>query len=292
MTLRIDNHTTAVRYYGACEVGTIAVYEPLLPLSAPRSTSVGTCPAIVVGVEAGQSYTWDATTPAPAESGHYWVIAEPSEGFPDSFREPLSLRVAAESSTGSTTSTTIRSGLGTIPQGPAPTSALMPTTSSRTPQPGDFSGALTADRTTTSVESDVNIDLNIRNITDHEIEPSLGSLPNSVAIVCAPDLTSDGATTHALISNENLFFVTSPPLKPGESSGRTGSFRVTEADIGAITCAAAIVTSNSGWIDGSIRTVGRITNIPTVSFSVTPLAATTTAAPSIGSTTSTTTIGP
>jgi hypothetical protein len=294
VTLRVDNHSDAAVDYGACEVGSLGVYMPHRPLSGPLRGDDATCPAIGVVVDAGHSYTWDASTVAPADPGEYWVIAKPNDTFPASLREPLSLKVVAR--THITVSVpTAPTGSGpnaSEPLGPTPTTAATTAEDPRIPYLGDFSGTLTARKTTTSVGNGVGVDLQIRNITDHLVEPGLGSLRNGVAIVCARDLTPDGLTTQPLESNRNLLFVVSPGLAPGESSGRSGTYDPTADDVGTVTCAGVIVTTDNSWQDGSIRSIGRLTNIPAVSFTVTVPDTPATTAGSVPASTTTTVVGP
>jgi hypothetical protein len=137
---------------------------------------------------------------------------------------------------------------------------------STNPQAGDFSGILTVAQPSIAVGDTDYVELDIRNATSHVIEPSLASNPNSVAIICAPDLSPDGRTTRNFVSNQNLFFVTSPPVGPGEQTGRGGYYAATADDLGTVTCEAAIVTSSDHW--ATMTVVGRVTTVAPASFDV------------------------
>jgi hypothetical protein len=130
---------------------------------------------------------------------------------------------------------------------------------------------------TTTLDQGNIVDLEIRNTSDHAVDPSSAMNPNGVAIVCAPDLTPDGHTGARLASNENLFFMTpAGPMAPGAQDGRSGYYLMTADDIGTNTCEGVIVTSTGGWADGSITVASRLTNIPPVSFELVATSPTTT----------------
>jgi hypothetical protein len=119
------------------------------------------------------------------------------------------------------------------------------------------------------------VDLSITNTSDHAVDPSDSRNPNAVATVCAPDLSADGVTSHPLVSNQNLFFMTpSGPMAPGEGDARGGDYVLSPRDVGTVTCEGVIVTSTN-WTDGSIRVVSRLTNVAPVTFTVLPTPPTT-----------------
>lgn len=185
---------------------------------------------------------------------------------------------AASSTLGFSTTT---ASIGTTTTASAPNQTTVPGGGSsttvpdnRSPQPGDFTGTFTAQPTTVHVAGvGVSLDLTIRNATNHTVEPSLGSLTTGVAIICAP-LQPDGQPTVALQSDVNLWFVTSPPLAPGEQSGRSATYEPTANDVGTVTCEGVIVSSTDGW--RTMTLVARITAIPAVNITVLPEEATTT----------------
>ena len=109
----------------------------------------------------------------------------------------------------------------------------------------------------------ISLELNIRNVSDDVINPSYAEFPN-LQVVCASDLTADGHTNATLRPFENLFYVTNPPLGPGEEGGvGPMTLPMTDADIGPMTCAAVIVAPG---IDG--RPITRLTRIAPVTFTV------------------------
>jgi len=202
-------------------------------------------------------------------------------------RDPFPLQVvAADGTTPSTTGSSVPVHGPSVTQvftRPSTVPATTPGEDPRTPHEGDFSGSLSASATSVTAGDGVDLTLSIRNITDHEIQPSLGSLSKSVAIVCASDLSPLGHTGAELLTNENMFYVTAPATAPGDPSGRGGSFRTSSADIGAVTCEGVIVATNGHWADGSVSSVARLTNVPSVTFQVVAPTAVTTP-PTISST--------
>jgi hypothetical protein len=291
VALEVENRTETVQVVSTCGV---RIY--VVPPSDHSILGIGAlCNGPGVEIEPSSSHEESVSTTAPATPGRYMVIVDPGE-FPRSLAaDPFPLQVVG----GDGTTTTTTSGPdSSAPLGPSVTYVLtVPTTvggavqgeDPRTPHAGDFSGSLTASATSVTVGEGVDVELNIRNTTDHQVHPSLGSLDRSVAIVCASDLSPLGHSGAELLSNVNLFFVTSPALAPGESSGRGGTFMPTSADVGTVTCAGLIVGTTGGWQDGTITGVAQLANVPSVSFTVSAAAPETTAPASADPTTSTTT---
>jgi hypothetical protein len=269
VALIVENRTNHPTVVDSCDFRIQVV-----PVSEHWIAGVGVlCSGPGVRLEPNSSYDDRASAMAPSTAGEFLVVAASGE-FPRSLlTRPFPLQVVAAGDT-TTTSTTATSSQ---PPRPSPTEAFtVPSTvggavqgeDPRTPHAGDFSGSLTASVTSVTVGEGVDVELNIRNTTDHRVEPSLGSLTKGVAIVCASDLSPLGHTGAELRSNENFFFVTAPGLAPGDSAGRGGRFTPTSADVGTVTCAGAIIATTGHWVDGTISSVAVLANVPTVSFSV------------------------
>jgi hypothetical protein len=152
----------------------------------------------------------------------------------------------------------------------------------RASRPDDFTGTLTPGHGDDERPWDgimiagqsIALELNIRNISDDVISPSYAEFPN-LQVVCAADLTADGHTNAPLRPFENLFYVTNPPLGPGEEGGvGPMTLPMTDADIGPMTCAAVIVAPG---LDG--RPIARLTRVEPVAFTVVPAPPPTTVAP-------------
>jgi hypothetical protein len=271
--LKVDNRTDHPTVIDTC-----AFVIDVVPASAHSATSSGVlCNGPGVLIQPSSSHEETATRAAPSTAGAYQVVVDPG-AFPRSLTaDPFPLVVVA-GATPTTASTAATPGSSAL-LGPRPTSAFtVPTTvggsvpgeDPRTPHANDFSGTLTASQTSVTVGEGVNFDLTIRNITDHVVEPSLGSLTKGVAVVCANDLSPLGHTGRPLLGDVNLFFVTSPSLAPRESSGRSGTYTPTSGDVGTVTCAGVILATTDQWKDGSISGVAQLAQIPSVSFTVAP----------------------
>jgi hypothetical protein len=267
VALKVENRTNHPTVVDSCDFRIQVV-----PVSEHRIIGV-LCSGPGVRLEPNSSYDDSASAMAPSTAGEFLVVAASGE-FPRSLlTRPFLLQVVSAGDT-TTTSTTATSS---EPPRPGPTEAFtVPTTvggavqgeDPRTPHAGDFSGSLSASATSVTVREGVDVELSIRNITDHVVEPSLGSLTKGVAIVCASDLSPLGHTGTELRSNVNFFFVTAPELAPGDSAGRGGRFTPTSADLGAVTCAGTIIATTGHWEDGTISGVALLANVPSVSFAV------------------------
>ena len=108
--------------------------------------------------------------------------------------------------------------------------------------------------------------LDINNVTDHIVEPSVAANPNGVGLVCTSDLTPDGHTNQPLVWGENFWFVTNPPLDPGDSGGfGPGEYMPTAS--GQVTCEGVILASPDHW--HTVVSVARLTNIAPAVLTVT-----------------------
>jgi hypothetical protein len=296
VSLRGENHTTHSVSRSQCDFQVVVAQpDPPPPLFVENTCARGDTP-----VAAGATFQQTVGDAAPAAPGDYSVRTEPTavNELPDGLirAEPFALEVLPSGGPTPTASSTTSSSQPLLP---TPTEAFTVPTAvggaqgedPRTPHADDFSGSLTASATSVAVGHGVDVELNIRNTTDHQVEPSLGSLSKSVAIVCARDLSPLGHTGTELRRNVNLFFVTSPPLAAGESSGRGSTFTPTNADVGTVTCAGVIVATTGHWEDGTISGMAQLANVPSVSFTVAPASPETTTSAAENPTTSTTTGG-
>jgi hypothetical protein len=270
VALKIENRTD-----GTYAVNSCGLAIDVLPASDHAVVSFGpVCNGPGVQIKPGSSLEESGAATAPTTPGRYMVIVDPGE-FPRSLStDPLLLQVLPSGGPTPTTPTTASSS---EPLGPSATNSVTtPTTvggavqgeDPRTPHAGDFSGSLTASATSVTVGEGVDVELNIRNITDHVIEPSLNSLTKGVAIVCANDLSPLGHTGMPLLGDVNLFFVTAPTLAPSDPAGRSGTFTPTDGDVGTVTCAGVIIATTDHWKDGTISGVAQLANVPSVSFTV------------------------
>ena len=208
-----------------------------------------------------------------------------SENVAVSTRHPRSTGDSSTTApTSSVASTTLPPGSTTTGFAPPPTgegtttpgepSTTLPPSSA--PQPGDFTGTLTARPSTVTVGFvGSTVDLSIHNVSGHLVDASSGTQPTSVATICTK-LGPDGQSIAPLQSDVNLWFMTNIPMQPGDNDGRTATYHPTAADVGSVTCEAVVATSPDQW--QTITLVGRITAIPAVTVTVLPEAATTTVA--------------
>ena len=167
--------------------------------------------------------------------------------------------------------------------GPPPTSPAT-VTKAEPPQPGDFTGSLTAAPTRIRVGQSASfVGLTIHNSSGHTIEPAMSNLPTSVATVCGR-FGSDGKPVATLQSEVNNWFIIASTMNPGDEAARSFDYSPTAHDVGTITCEAAIVSSTDEY--ANITFVGRITAIPAVTINV--LSADTTNTVGVPTTTGTT----
>ena len=117
-----------------------------------------------------------------------------------------------------------------------------------------------------TVGDSINIGVDIRNSTDHEV--NMGT----PAVLCATDLTADGHTNHSLANYPYLWFLTLAPFAPGEQihDFPRDSFDLGPGDVGTMTCEAVLHGAQ-----GAAIATQRITRIPPVSFTVSPAPPTT-----------------
>jgi hypothetical protein len=185
---------------------------------------------------------------------------------------------SSSTTVGSTGGTTVTAGTPTTSGYSAPPTAPSGEVSTtvpdaRAPAAGDFGGTLTVSATTVQLPYGVDVDLWIRNTSGYAIEPSLGTMPTSVATICGR-FTADGQPVAALESDVNAWFMTAPQLQPGETAGRSNHYDPTPDDVGSVICEGAIVASTDEW--RTMKFVARITAIPAVTISVVAEPSTTT----------------
>jgi len=142
-------------------------------------------------------------------------------------------------------------------------------------QVGDFDGRMIVEYafgargrslSEATVGDSINIGVDIRNSTDHEV--NMGN----PAVLCATDLTADGHTSHSLDNYPYLWFLSLAPFAPGEQLydfPRDG-FDLGPADVGTMTCEAVLVSGPGAQI-----ATRRITRFAPVSFTVSPAPPTT-----------------
>jgi len=145
---------------------------------------------------------------------------------------------------------------------PSPTAAPSPAN----PNPSDFSGAVSISPTSTTTEQPVAVELDITNVTDHVVEPSVAANPNGVGLVCTADLTPDGHTNEPLVLDENFWFVTNGPLDPGDRGGYGPGYYTPTAP-GQVTCEGVIIATSDDW--ATVVSVARLTNIAPAVLTVT-----------------------
>jgi hypothetical protein len=120
--------------------------------------------------------------------------------------------------------------------------------------------------TSTVPHQSVEVVLTIRNVTDHVVDLSNALNPHAVGLVCAADLTLDGLTNEALIAQQNFWFVTNPPLEPGDTGG-SGPWAYTPTVAGTVRCEGVIITSPDQW--KTVLSAGRLTGVPPAELTVT-----------------------
>jgi hypothetical protein len=79
-------------------------------------------------------------------------------------------------------------------------------------------------------------------------------------------LTPEGQTNEPLVFGENLWFVTNPPLHPGDEGGHGPVFYTPTAP-GKITCEGVIIASSDHW--QTVASVARLTSIAPAVLTVT-----------------------
>jgi cytoskeletal protein RodZ len=210
-----------------------------------------------------------------------------SDNVAISTRSPKSTDASSTTAPASSAaSTTLPPGVTTTGFAPPPTAGNGTTTTpgepsttlppSSAPQPGDFTGTLTARPTTVTVGSvGSTVDLSIHNVSGHVVDASSSTQPTTVATICTK-LGPDGHSIAPLQSDVNFWFMTNIPMQPGDNDGRTATYFPTAADVGSVTCEGVIATSTDRW--QTITVVGRITAIPAVTVIVVAEGTTTTAA--------------
>jgi hypothetical protein len=189
---------------------------------------------------------------------------------------------AAESTTvevapGSTTSATLK------PAPPAPTGCddCSPTTTTSTPDPtarlDSFTGTITVTPDHVSAGQSTHVELLIRNITDHEIDPSRATLPDNVGFACTTDLSESGHTSETLTPFRNFWFVTNPPIAPGATGGDDFDYHTTDSDAaaGTVRCEGVLFTLEEPG--NVISLIGRLTNVAPVTLTVSPASTSTSA---------------
>jgi hypothetical protein len=189
-----------------------------------------------------------------------------------------------------TTTTTTTTTLPSVPPpnggGPSPTTppGATPEAPEQAPTVNDFDGTIVVYRgpspgdpadvgppigegETVGVGETVIVTTMIRNISDHEVWPASTLVPVALATVChadAPDARS-------------LWWVTSPPVRPGEDTGRDGTFIPTERYVGTVTCELDLMTSGpsgdrfdttAGSDEARSTIIGRMLGVPSVTFTV------------------------
>jgi hypothetical protein len=284
----IENLSAHDVVIGACGV----TVDFLPPADGPNLLATGStrCTGPTRTITSHSTFPSEDDEAAPTAPGTYAVVLQSysSDALPQPFRlmKPFVLRVLPTGGPTPPTSTSSPGSAGPLVSVSPTAVATAPTTIAgaiagedrRTPHANDFSGTLTASQTSVTVGEGVNFELTIRNITDHVVEPALGSLTKGVAVICANDLSPLGHTGRPLLGDVNLFFVTSPSLAPLDLGGRSGTYTPTSADIGTVTCAGVIIATTDNWKDGTISGVAQLAQIPSVSFTVAPAPTGTTAA--------------
>jgi hypothetical protein len=174
----------------------------------------------------------------------------------------------------------------TTPAAPAPAGCndcSSPTTASTAP-PDDptahfdsFTGTITVTPDHVSAGQSTHVELLIRNITDHEIDPSRATLPDNVGFACTTDLSDSGQTSQTLTPFRNFWFVTNPPIEAGATGGDDFDYRTTDADAsaGTVTCEGVLFTM--GEPGNVISLLGRLTNVAPVTLTVSPASTSTSA---------------
>jgi hypothetical protein len=157
----------------------------------------------------------------------------------------------------------------------------------QSPEAGDFTGSITVRGPipTNTPPCDgcgvpYDVEWHFRNMTDHAIDPSGGTPPHGLGLVCAGDLSADGQTSETLVQDVNFEFVTNAPIRPGDEQG-SGPWFLTFTH--TVTCEGVITRVAPGTT--SLVVVGRITNIEPVTITIPPSLATTST--SVGDTTTT-----
>jgi hypothetical protein len=172
-------------------------------------------------------------------------------------------------------------------QGPVPTP---------TPGPADFAGTMALDgkptTTWTMAPGDsVDIAATVRNLTDHAIWAADTGQSTSIATVCT------GRTSGRMF----LWWMTNILVKPGERSGREGTFTPTDLDLGTVLCEVDIVApspngpvfdTDAGGDDARANFVARITAIAHVVITVQSPTDTTTTVPTATTVAAPTTTAP
>jgi hypothetical protein len=156
-----------------------------------------------------------------------------------------------------------------------PTPPSVPFSLGEPAQLGDFDGRVIVEYafgargrslSEATVGDSINIGVDIRNSTDHEV--NMGA----PAVLCATDLTPDGHTNHSLDNYSYLWFLTLAPFAPGEHvhDFPRDSFDLGPDNVGTMTCDAVLVGGPAAQI-----ATQRITRIAPVSFTVSPAPPTT-----------------